>query len=118
MIKKFLRQDIARHSKLGKNRPKLEKWRKPKGRHSKMRLYRKSYPASPSIGYGSSKEELGNVKGKKPVLVSNKSDLENITKNNIIILSTRLGARKKMEILKMITEKNLEVYNLKKETKK
>ena len=51
MKKKFLRRDSVRFSKIGKNRKKIQKWRKPKGRDSKMRLKRKkSRVYSSSLG--------------------------------------------------------------------
>ena len=45
----FFRQDAHKNLKLG------DKWRKPKGLHSKMRLGFKGYRKSVSIGYGSPK---------------------------------------------------------------
>ena len=114
---KFIRQDSNRFSKIGKGRKKLQKWRKPKGRDSKMRLKRKSYPTSPTVGHKSPKKETGKIKGLTPILVSNEKDIQTITKDNIAIVSKRLGAKKKIELIKQIKEKNLNILN-KKETKK
>ena len=89
--KKFIRQDSSRYSKLGKNRKKLQSWRKPKGRDSKMRLSRKSYPATVSVGYKTSKAQSGKIQGKIPVLVYNTKDLEKLTKEELISLFAENG---------------------------
>lgn len=107
---KFLRSDITRHSRLGKNRKKLQVWRKPRGRHNKIRLKRVSYPVSPNIGYASEKKNAGKVKGLIPILVHNIADLEPIRKENIIIIA-RVGAKKRLEILKRATEKKIPIAN-------
>ena len=86
MAKKFLRQDYMRHLKLCKRRKKLQKWNKAKGRHSKMRQYRKGYPASPSIGYKKSKKEAGKIRGFISVLISSINELKNVDKKNAIIM--------------------------------
>ncbi|WP_461461273.1 eL32 family ribosomal protein, partial [Methanobrevibacter sp.] len=46
MSKQFKRQEYARYKKLG------DKWRKPRGRTSKMRRYEAGKPKMPAIGYG------------------------------------------------------------------
>ena len=93
MPKKFIRRDSVRYSKIGKGRRKLQKWRKPKGRDNKMRLKRKSYPKTVSIGYGKPKK-------KNPqVLIRNLNDLVSADKNSEIIISKRIGAKKKIDII-------------------
>lgn len=118
MNRKFIRQESIRHSKIGKNRKKIQKWRRPKGRHSKMRLKRKSYPISPSVGYKTSRKTRGKIKNKNPVLVENSKSLENLGKENILIFSGTLGARKKMELIKRAGELGLEIQNISKIAKK
>lgn len=105
MPKQFLRRDSIRHSKLGNKRPKLQKWRKPKGRDNKMRLKRKGYPKVVSIGYKKPKRE-------QPVLVYNIEDLKNLTKESKIILA-RVGMRKKLEIIKHAQENKIKILNFK-----
>jgi large subunit ribosomal protein L32e len=78
MPKKFIRQDSNRYSKIGKKRKALQKWRKPKGRDSKMRLHRFSYPVSPSVGYKKSRKDSGKINGLLPVRVSNSQELEKL----------------------------------------
>lgn len=117
MARKFLRQDYMRHSRLGNKRKKLQKWNKAKGRHSKMRQYRKGYPASPSIGYKKSKKEAGKIKEFIPILINNINELRNIDKKNVIIIAKKVGARKKLEIIKKAEEKNIKILNVKMENK-
>jgi len=109
---KFLRQDTVRHLRLGKNRRKLQKWRRPRGRHSKMRKKRFSYPRMPSVGYKTPTEKAGKINGKIPVLIENLKQLDLCKKENILILSRRIGAKKKIEIIKKAKEKGLELLNL------
>ncbi len=109
---KFLRQDYMRHLKLGKNRKKLQKWRRPKGIHSKMRRQRKGYPVSPSPGYKKSKAERNKINGLIPVLINNLKDLEKINKTSIAVLSRKIGAKKKIEIIKKAEEMKLKILNL------
>ena len=45
MSKQFKRQEYARYKKLG------TKWRRPRGKTSKMRRYEAGKPAMPAIGY-------------------------------------------------------------------
>jgi len=112
MTKKFIRRDYKRYSKIGKNRKKLQKWRKPKGRDNKMRLKRKSYPQSPTVGHKSQKSKAGKVQNKIPIVIKNLNDIAKIKDNNILILSRRLGAKKKLEIIKQAQEKDLQILNV------
>ena len=111
MSKKFVRQDSMRYSKIGKGRKKLQKWRRPKGRDSKMRLSRKSYPVSPTVGYKSSRKERGKIKSLTPVRVHNLKELKNVGKDSIAILA-RIGAKKKFEIIKYAKENKIRISNL------
>lgn len=112
MARRFLRQDTSLFFKLGRGRRKLQKWRKPKGRHSKMRQKRKSYPASPSIGYRKNLKERGKINDFFPLLIENLSDLNKAKKENMLILSSRLGAKKKLEIIKKAEEKKIKILNV------
>jgi len=109
--KKFVRQESSRHSRIGKNRKKLQVWRKPKGRDSKMRLKRKSYPAVPLVGYKTPKKDFGKISGLIPVLVHNSNELNRIPQNSIVIIA-RIGAKKRMELLKIATEKKIKILNV------
>lgn len=117
MKKKFVRQESVRYSKLGKRRKKLQKWKRPKGRDSKMRLKRKSRPATVSVGYKNAKKESGKIKGLSPVLVHNLKELDKAGKNSIIIIA-KIGAKKKMELIKSAEEKKIKILNVKEGGKK
>jgi len=106
-MKKFLRRDAKRHSKLGKNRKKLLKWRRPKGRDTKTRLKRKGYPKTVSIGYKSSAKE----RKIPPTMVYNITELNKLSENSKVILA-KIGARKKLEIIKQAQEKNIKIVNI------
>lgn len=108
---KFLRRGWSRYSKLGKGRKKKKVWRKPTGRHNKMREQRKGSAAIVSIGYGSDKSSRGKLGEKNPVIIYNIKDLEKIKKDEIAIIG-RVGKKKKIEIAKKSKEIKIEVYNM------
>ncbi len=103
---KFLRRSADRYSKLGVRRKKIQRWKKPTGRHNKMRDKKRGYPAVVSIGYKSDEE----TRTKKEILVKNISDLSKIKKNQIGILG-KIGKKNKIEIAKKAIEKNIEFSN-------
>ena len=71
MSKDFKRQEYARYKKLG------TKWRRPRGKTSKMRRYEAGKPAMPSIGYRTPRATRGlHPSGYKDVLVNNMKELE------------------------------------------
>ena len=109
MSKEFPRQDSMRHLKLGKKGRK--RWRKPKGRHSKMRKRRKSYPKIVLIGYKSPKETSGKINSLKPVLIHNFKELLKVKKDEIIILA-RIGSKKRIELIKSADEKGIKILNI------
>ena len=112
MSKKFIRTDSNRFSKLGKRRKKLQVWRRARGSHSKIRRKRRGYPVMPSIGYRTERKKSGLIKGLFPILVHSLAELLAVDKKSIAILSRRLGARKKLELIKQAQEKNIPVLNL------
>lgn len=114
MTRKFLRQDMMRHLRLGKKRKKNQKWRRPKGRDSKMRLKMKGYPVSPSVGYKVPQKDAGKIRGMNPVLVHNVEQLTRILKGNAGMIGSRVGAKKKLEIMKKAEEMNIPLLNVKK----
>ncbi|MDD5253607.1 MAG: eL32 family ribosomal protein [Candidatus Nanoarchaeia archaeon] len=104
----FLRQDAHKLKKLKKN------WRKPKGLDSKMRRGLRGYRRSARIGFSTPRKTYGlNKDGLKGIVVKNLRDLESIKENNIIILSSTIGSKNRIEILKKIKEKNLKISNIK-----
>lgn len=106
----FVRTDSTRYSKLGKGRKKLQVWRGAKGRHNKLRLKRKGYPAIPKIGYCAPRKDAGKINGLSPILVHNLNELRSADKNSIAIIS-KVGAKKKIELLKEADKLGIKVYN-------
>ncbi len=107
MRKKFKRQEHATYKKLG------QKWRKPKGKTSKMRRYEKGKPAMPSIGYGTPKEERGlHPSGYQDVLVSNLKELEDLNPEyQAGRISSTVGGRKKELMLQKAKELGIKIFN-------
>ncbi len=110
MKKKFIRSDYMRYSKLGKKRKKLQKWRRSKGRHSKIRQKWRNYPVSPNIGYRTSRKKSGKTGKETAFVVRNSAELEKAGNGAAIILG-RVGARKKIEIMKKASEMNIRILN-------
>jgi len=104
----FLRQDSNKYSF-------NNKWRKPRGLHNKRRLSKKGHQKNPSIGYSSPKEvKYLNKDGLNRVLITTINDLKSINKDkDIIVLSSKLGIKKKIDILEKIIESNLKLENIK-----
>ena len=106
----FIRQDAHKKDKL------KAKWRKPKGLQSKMRLHKKGYSRSPSQGWRSPKTVRGlDASGLEVVHVARLQDLQNVTKDQGIIIQSTVGAKNKIALLKAAQEKNIRVLNLKPE---
>ncbi len=110
VTRRFMRADTFRLLRLGKKRRKLQKWRRPRGTHNKLRLKRKGHPELPTVGHRSPKIQSGKVSGLTPVLVHNLNELSRLDKNSIAIIA-RIGARKKLEILKKADEMKIKVMN-------
>lgn len=108
---KFLRSDTVRHLRLGKKKQTLQKWRKARGRHSKIRRKRFGYPVQPGIGYKQPSAFSGQIKGKKPALINSMKEIDKMNKGDIAILSRRLGAKKRIEIMQRAHALHLIVHN-------
>jgi len=103
----FVRQEYHKRKKLPKN------WRRPRGFHSKLRLRRKGKPARVAIGYGTPKSVRHlTTEGLKKVIVSNLSELKNLGKDEIAVLSRTVGNRKRLEILKEAQKASIKIHNV------
>jgi large subunit ribosomal protein L32e len=111
MSRRFLRSDTERYLRLGKKKRKLQKWRRPRGKHNKIRLKRFGYPIQPGIGFSSQKKEANRIKGLIPVLIYNVNGLLKLSKENIAIIA-HVGAKKKLEIIKKADELKIPIANL------
>lgn len=107
----FLRRNWNKYSKLGKKRKTKLTWRRPSGRHNKMRKKRRGYPKTVEVGYKNDKKIRGSLKEKMPVIVLNIKDLENVKSKQIAVIGN-VGKKKKLEIINKAKEKNIELHNV------
>ena len=107
MSKDFKRQEYARYKKLG------TKWRRPRGKTSKMRRYEAGKPAMPSIGYRTPRATRGlHPSGYKDVLVCNMKELEALdAETEAARISASIGKRKKALMLEKASELGIKVLN-------
>lgn len=107
----FLRYDWDKFYRIGRQ----ETWRKPKGIDNPMRLELKGSSLKVKVGYGSLNDIKGlHPSGLKPVIVRNKKELEklsNLKNEVIVILSSTLGLKKRLELLRRAQELGLKVAN-------
>lgn len=90
------------------------RWRKPRGRQSKMRLHHRGYNRNPSVGFSSSEAAYGrDPKGFLPVVVATAAQLERVGKGEGAVFASTLGKRRKAELLKLAIEKKIKVLNVK-----
>ena len=111
---RFLRKDWNKKSKLGRKRKQKQVWRKPKGRHNKLRQNFKGKSRRPSIGYGSDWIIRGKIGGLKPVIVNNIQELLDSRnhKNVLVMISGNVGNFKKMNIIKKAIEMKINIANV------
>ncbi len=103
----FLRQNWFRFPKLG------EKWRRPKGRHSKVRRHEKGKGFLPKPGYRSPKEVRGlHARGLKEVRVFTPEEVTNLDpKKHAIRIAAQVGRRKRIEIMNLAKQAGIRVLN-------
>jgi large subunit ribosomal protein L32e len=104
----FIRQDNPKRMKVG------SKWRKPKGVHSKIRHNFKGRRKMPSPGYRSPAEVRGlSSTGLNMVVVENINSLSSLdSKKDGVVVSGKVGMKKRLAILHTAKEKKFHVLNL------
>jgi large subunit ribosomal protein L32e len=104
---KFMRQGTTYLKKIGK------KWRRPRGTHSKLKVYEKSKGSMPNVGYGAPRELRGlHPSGFKEFLIQNLNDLERINKDKEVgRISGRIGNKKRKIIVEKAKELNIKLLN-------
>lgn len=112
-MSKIVRRSTWKFSRMGLGRRKLQRWRNAVGRHSKIRKNRFGYTKSPRIGFKSPRKESGRIDGKIPLVARNMKDILSAGKENVVILSRTLGAKKRIEMIKKANETGLQILNLK-----
>jgi len=107
----FRHQEWFRYQRLG------EKWRNPKGMHSKIHRHFGYRPNVPSIGYRGPKAARGlHPSGFREVLVHNLRELEGIDpKVEAARIAATVGTRKRLEIQAAASEKGIRVLNRREE---
>jgi large subunit ribosomal protein L32e len=103
----FSRQEGFRHHKLKKA------WRRPRGKHSKLRMREKARGGLPGSGYGSpsSVRDLNKL-GYREVRITNSADLSKLNRDSDMAkLASSLGRKKREEIIKLAAEKGIHVIN-------
>ena len=105
----FIRQDFHKKKRLSR------KWRRPKGWHSKIRLNRSVHAEKASIGYRSPKIVRGLHKsGLLQNIIRSVNDLEGLDpKKNCGIISSSVGTKKRVVILKKAKDLGLNIFNIK-----
>jgi len=111
MAQKFQRTKFRAYVKLGLRRKKLQRYKRPAGRHNKLRQKWKSRPCMVEVGYKNKVSGRNLVNGKIPAWIYNINDLSKVGKDNIAIIG-KIGRKNKIEIAKKAVEKNIEILNL------
>lgn|SRR3989338_2328238 len=105
----FHRQDSHKKKKVKKS------WKKPRGLQSKMRLHKKGYRRSISVGFKSPVKVRGLMRdGKTLVQVNNVDELKNVdAKTQSVMIGSSVGVKKRVIIIKKALEKNMKILNYK-----
>lgn len=94
------------------------KWRKPKGRHSKLAHEKKGRWDVPKVGYGRNSAERGMIfkggEALKPITINNVKDLEKIrNKTEAGMIASAVGSRKAEMIIAEAQKKGIKIINRK-----
>ena len=91
-----------------------DRWKKPRGHRSKLRLSRKARGKKPNVGFGTPHSLKGLGKsGLYEIRVTNLGQLKTLDpKKSALILSATLGRKKKADIVKSAEEKGFTITNL------
>jgi ribosomal protein L32E len=106
----FRRTDWHKKIKLGSNRKKSVGWRAVKGRQNKIRLGIRGKSARPRIGWSADKAIRGKINGMEAISVENLKQLSGVKKGQGILIS-KIGKKKREEIIKKATEMKITILN-------
>lgn len=103
----FERQEGYRYKRL------KEGWRRPRGRHSKLRKSEKARGRKPGTGYMSPAAVRGLTgQGLEAVLVSNRDDvLKMDPKKQAAVIRSAVGKKKRMEIISEAEKRQIRLLN-------
>ncbi len=124
-VRASLKRDLKARKSKKQARPKFKRqeqdfqkilkkgWRRPRGRHSKLRIHEKGRGGLPSPGYGSPASVRGlNRLGYREVMVSNVRDLEGINpREEMGMISSGVGRKKRGEIVSAAKERKIMISN-------
>lgn len=104
---KFKRQEGYRYKRL------VDSWRKPRGRHSKLRMSEKARGRKPGTGYRGPKEVRGLTKnGYRSIIVSDKAGVGKLDpKKDAAVISSTVGRKKRTEIILEAEKSGLNILN-------
>ncbi len=104
----FARRDARKKAKVSWS------WRKPRGKHSPSRQKHRGKQQLVTIGYGSPKEVKHlHSSGLEKIIVKNKKDISGINpEKQGIVVSSLVGNKKRIELIKLALEKKIPILNL------
>ncbi|PIN94816.1 hypothetical protein COU61_00135 [Candidatus Pacearchaeota archaeon CG10_big_fil_rev_8_21_14_0_10_35_13] len=108
-MRTFKRESWNKYKRLGKGAKKKITWRKARGRHNKIRENIKGHQNKPSIG-------MKKTPSKKIILINNMKELLG-TNEKVIILSAKIGAKKKALMVEEAKKKGIKIKNNKERNK-
>ncbi|MEM4080059.1 MAG: 50S ribosomal protein L32e [Metallosphaera sp.] len=111
MLPKFLRYDWDKYYRLERQ----ERWRRTRGQDNKTRLRIKGFPKPVMIGFRAPKSiRYLHPSGLREVVVNNVGDVEklkDVRQTVIVRISSSVGLRKRLDIIKRANEIGLRVCN-------
>ena len=105
MTMEFIKHDAVRFKRVGFS------WRKPRGKKNKTKAGKKGHRPMPSKGFMSDRSKRGMIAGKTPILVHNINDVHSLNDQNIVIIASAVGNRKRKEIASACDAKKLKILN-------
>lgn len=108
MKPKFIRQDRNKFKKLG------DKWRKPKGLHSKTRNCFRGHESIVSVGWKSPADSRGLIDSLENVVVFTLKEVEGINpKIQGISIANAVGLKRRIELIAKAKERGIRIINIK-----
>lgn len=104
----FIRSDSHKKKKLG------DRWVRPRGIHSKLRLRKRGHRKAVSPGFRSPAKVRGLDKSGLQTIFVNNCNLQNIDpKKHTILISGAVGIKKRVEIIKEAQSRGIKILNIK-----
>lgn len=109
--KEFKRQNSHKNKRIP------NKWKKPEGKHSDIRLNKKHAPAQPKAGYRTPKETRDlHPSGYQKTIVNRPKDLQELDpETEAAIIDSQVGQRKRNQIIQEAENQDIKILNKKPE---